>query len=288
MRDINKNEKEMLSEVREEMTKMGCWYETCGISHLPIYSGDEVYLILVGSSCLYNVCEDYHYSDYPMFGFPIKGKYNEYGGLESETIEIKEYFLDFIKEKTFYWKDSSNIYNFSSIDDFLQDVENLYLLDEKYVLPDEIEKTFFRKWFIHKELYDILMKSFSDKIVNDMKSSILSAMEKTLSKRDKEEYFAKNIPDYEKSLEDLNVLINGIMLKDNNSIITYIGNHIISTDDFEIYIEDILTSVLFTCLMNKIRNSFIGIISRGSQNDELNLHRTIAEWVINFCNKKET
>lgn len=64
---------------------MGCWNETCGITQIPIQSGDPVALVLIGHVGDHN--RDHAGSCYineqwsPKF-LPIFGSYNDYGGLQ--------------------------------------------------------------------------------------------------------------------------------------------------------------------------------------------------------------
>ena len=66
---------------------MGCWNGTCGISQLPINAGQRIWAFLIGvahySDCRY--ASGFCYSTdlgFPM-SLPIRGEYNDYGGIES-------------------------------------------------------------------------------------------------------------------------------------------------------------------------------------------------------------
>lgn len=82
---------------------MGCWNETCGITQLPICYRDKVRMILIVKSELdtrvnSNVC--YHYTTdlWMPFGLPLKGTYDEYGGLENIEKDIaSDLLLDTLK-----------------------------------------------------------------------------------------------------------------------------------------------------------------------------------------------
>ena len=67
---------------------MGCWNETCMFSNLPITNGDDIVLFIVA--------DVHHFFDLPNeehviteksmpISLPIKGKYNDYGGIVIDT-----------------------------------------------------------------------------------------------------------------------------------------------------------------------------------------------------------
>ena len=61
---------------------MGCWNATCAISNLPIFSGEEVYALLLCESPFEpnNFC--YATALWQPVGFYFHGSYNDYGALE--------------------------------------------------------------------------------------------------------------------------------------------------------------------------------------------------------------
>lgn len=80
---------------------MGCWNETCGISQMPICAGDPVRMFLIvenrygdtGPALCYNS------EIWKPFGLPLKGTYDEYGGLENiEEDALSDFLLETIKE----------------------------------------------------------------------------------------------------------------------------------------------------------------------------------------------
>lgn len=65
---------------------MGCWNESCMLTHLPIFSGEDVYaFLLLEHPFETNYC--YASGAYVPIAV-VRGKYNDYGGLE--TIEQKD------------------------------------------------------------------------------------------------------------------------------------------------------------------------------------------------------
>ena len=66
---------------------MGSWKETCMMSNLPIHCGDEVAAFVLRPT--YNVDEEgtvcYADDRYAPVGFPVRGKYDDYGCVEQIT-----------------------------------------------------------------------------------------------------------------------------------------------------------------------------------------------------------
>ena len=60
---------------------MGCWNETCFVSHLPIVSGEDCYAVLMAEN-YYEVSRCYPSSKYNPIAL-AKGQYNDYKNLES-------------------------------------------------------------------------------------------------------------------------------------------------------------------------------------------------------------
>lgn len=71
---------------------MGCWNETCMISHLPIYSGDRIVAIPIISS-VFDVenTRGIYSSDYwGIFLPPVRGTYDDYGSIENTNDPVFE------------------------------------------------------------------------------------------------------------------------------------------------------------------------------------------------------
>ena len=56
---------------------MGCWNETCGISNLPIHTGEKVCLFILGPTSNNGLAGEGYYADdlFVQLGFPIFGVY---------------------------------------------------------------------------------------------------------------------------------------------------------------------------------------------------------------------
>lgn len=80
---------------------MGCWSETCVISHLPINAGEKVRYILLQASPFSNCGKDANANTrWYMRDFPIKAEYNDYGSVENVNKEddfIYQHWLNGLK-----------------------------------------------------------------------------------------------------------------------------------------------------------------------------------------------
>ncbi len=80
---------------------MGCWNETCGITQLPIQYEDPVRMFLLVEQKRTIIDEPvyYHSSDcWVPFGLPLKGTYNDYGGIEHKKDDHSKFLLSKIKK----------------------------------------------------------------------------------------------------------------------------------------------------------------------------------------------
>ena len=76
---------------------MGCWNKTCGISNLPIYAGDPVYVFLLEESKHSNHCYSNHL--YSPVLVPFHSYYNDYGsGENSHGIGLRV-IIDSLKDQ---------------------------------------------------------------------------------------------------------------------------------------------------------------------------------------------
>jgi len=112
---------------------MGCWNGTCGISQMPILAGQRIWAFLIGvAGYRDNPSSSGHcYSTdlgFPMT-LPIRGKYNDYGGIES------------IEEN----------YNTELILDIFRDTEGDKFPDIETLLNDQVERDSYTFYVEDKE-----------------------------------------------------------------------------------------------------------------------------------------
>lgn len=65
---------------------MGCWNETCGLSHLPIFQGEDAVLVILKAmpKQFVNLAQ-WHDDMYTPVAPPLYGKYNDYGTIEPDS-----------------------------------------------------------------------------------------------------------------------------------------------------------------------------------------------------------
>lgn len=69
---------------------MGCWNETCALTHTPILAGEECYMVIVHRA---SAMKDYWQLEFPIFAWQgtFKGHYNDYGWLDEVDQEKYNY-----------------------------------------------------------------------------------------------------------------------------------------------------------------------------------------------------
>lgn len=79
---------------------MGCWNKTCGISKLPIFSGEKVYAFILEEQLTGFAGNDHHYpsSEWIPCRLPFVTRYNDYGGGEKSNW-VLDILLEEIKEQ---------------------------------------------------------------------------------------------------------------------------------------------------------------------------------------------
>lgn len=72
---------------------MGCWNETCVLTQLPIYAGSDVVELRIVQGARYRA-SDGAGDTALLFGLPLKGRYDDYGGVEDyerpELVELSD------------------------------------------------------------------------------------------------------------------------------------------------------------------------------------------------------
>ena len=88
---------------------MGCWYKTCGLSNLPILSGEDVYVFPILQKNYRERC--YTNSMWDPCLIPFESKYNEYGVGEESSGASLEYVINMISEILLEVEEGKNKYH---------------------------------------------------------------------------------------------------------------------------------------------------------------------------------
>ena len=131
---------------------MGCWNETCMLSHLQIMHGDTVKLIiLVNNNRDANKFTRVYYNEsYVPLILPIDATYNDYGGVENE--KVPSYTDRLLRSMTFENGDGTE-YEYDNMQDFVNDINE----GTGIYLKTMIGKSKLECVFVHAKLYDMLV-----------------------------------------------------------------------------------------------------------------------------------
>ena len=302
---------------------MGCWNETCDLSKLPIFYEDKVkFLILlnVGAGG-----KSYYYNDnYIPLALPMSGFYNDYGSIEN--IEVDDITLKFLSSTKFYIIDNSDKeisdekiekfshvlkhhgcssvslnamnsilnfkeYEFSTIKQFIDDVssESIYFnYHDKYYSLQLI--------MYHEDLYNNLVESFKTRIPYSQKENIYMLWNNKLKKyfKEREEYsLLKQIPEEEMDAETVKKLICYELAEPVFKTSQYNYNFIkqyekyIDEANLNGFIDQLTNYIIFSYILSYGRNGYYTTSGLGSQNEEMFIQKQIAQWILDFYNKKE-
>jgi len=272
---------------------MGCWNETCYISKLPILLGEEVVLILLRErEYIYDKrpYTSYAYEKYVPFGLPIFGKYNEYGNIEDVTnaSDVLEYLrcIDVVNYE-------GNTLDTKSLtkETLTEFTEKIYTEGE-YFLKNELGKNIpLYGMMIKKELYNRILNHFKNR--------------KCLSKNETyEEHIREKIKEFDEipkkyahitdeiTRENLqNFAINSIeatsiLIPDKPFDITSFLKNKIFKDKDEKAIDYLIDIVVFSYCLKALRMGYYCISGAGSQSEEMLIHKEVAKFVLEQCDKK--
>lgn len=247
---------------------MGSWYETCGVSNLPIMDDDEVVLFILEKT---NISRGFKINSfmkttdlYDPICLPIFGKYTGYGDIKDIIDEDDLVYNHMINLLQLNPEFNKEVLSVNNIEDLISQIERDSFNNLNFML-------------VHKKLYSELVDT-----VNNQKSYYNETTTK------KEELF-NTINDY-KTNDELNNLSNELLY----SNIGLPNDYIDCTDGrFEYYRDPSLIN-------EKFKNKFVDYISFyevmatsrimwtpqiGSQDMEIELPRIIADFMVETTNR---
>lgn len=302
---------------------MGCWNGTCMLSNLPINSGEEVKLILLKAKYDFVEKENiighsgYVYSDdllTPTY-FPISGIYDDYGGIEKIVEDWNYKFIEDSLRKKFgkqikvdgeikkNWNlknvlegiERGKLEHFSSegseIKKLAIEAYNIYRKQKnmnpetlkQWKLNSEIDDS--PQWhksklsfvLVRKDIWDYIVKSRIDNKEKDYYSDGKSLKFKEYAKLEFSKIFnigrlyeLTHYSDFAR--KNLNSLLK-IKKKENEGVLNLI---------FINFIEMFLVMEF----LSVVRRGWMIQPGSGSQCDEWEMHKNMAEKIIEVCNKK--
>lgn len=250
---------------------MGDWNQTCGLSRLAIRPGDKVVLLILNQSTESNCYGNgFCYSNeiHKPVVTPIKAEYFNYGEFKNveENLLVKSYLnkivdykLKEIPESNFLinnYLDNiiSNPLNIQEINFSIEDIVN-YLINQGD-LPGISYMVF------HRNLFYGLIKDFGNRILFDKEIPYREFLT---------ECFHRNLEYIQSRLTS----INGESFIDLIKILK-------SVNKLDIIKDDLIDLIIFDRLMNVSRMYYTPQSGVGSQCEEYEVHRIIAEFVLNF------
>ena len=126
---------------------MGCWNETCMVSHLPIHYGDRVVAIPIIEST-YDSVGVYSTDRWGMFLPPVRGEYDDYGNIENADDPVfEELAKAFLPERS----ELLNLSGAKFIESFLESISRG---EHDVELPQRIKLV-----FVHESIFDEMINA---------------------------------------------------------------------------------------------------------------------------------
>lgn len=226
------------------------WHGTCGITKLPIKDGENVYLFLLEKQNNDNNGGGVTYHDkmYKPIMIPIQGTYNDYGRIENIK-DIQNLIFEHIKPILEHEE--------LDIEAFIKNVERKEYNNLGFML-------------VHADLYKLIVKEMS------RRETIHETILREHCERQIKEFINKEEPKHLFGDDG-----------DNNSFEQFTRNHkslkklakTMKQTNIELKTE-FLDFYIFDIFMGISRNTWCIQSGSGSQAEEYNIHKIIAEYVI--------
>ena len=264
---------------------MGCWNETCALSRLPIFLGEPVVAIVtIGEPTIAGECY-YANDDTNMFTFPIRGKYDEYGSLEEDCIQMSDTTREFLLSCEIVTR-SGEPYKIESWNEFFRDINDLKIQSDN-------DDYFLGLMLVHQELWDNIIENYENRIYYKGEGTPKEKLPLLYEKRtnrilnDKKELFEKSV--VTRSWLDFFSLKREFFSSSIlcPTILDFIDNQIVlEGKDPDIFKEEYIRYVMTYQWMNLSRFAFFSYCGMGSQSQEMMIQRIIAEFIIKYTDKK--
>lgn len=263
---------------------MGCWNETCAVTHLPITMMEPMMVIpLIGSGMSTKVTQ--HDTVFEPLSFPFRSTYNDYGGIESidksdELILKKQLIRHGIMEQheiEHKWPEKGMVGYINEL------IYQGFEITGTGEYPDNVDFM-----FVREDVYKMLIREMGGRRPYKNKKTIeylyAKKLEKGLNEIQKERKIWKEekIMDY-KLQEVLNRFGRfnrfGKMFKELQLLD--------STISMKGFIGLFAEMAVFGTALNWLRMGYLSPTSgAGSQLREMDLHRKLAELVIQITDKE--
>lgn len=271
---------------------MGCWNETCMLSHMQIMSGDDVkVIILVNTDNKSNPC--YHNVNYAPLVLPFDGEYDEYGGIITKN-EYVPFYTDCVLENLdFRLKDESE-YKYKTVEELISQIvssDGLYVITNNICdrKPKKLECV-----YIHKELYDILVKDFKSRVPYNQTKDIYTLYTEKYEKigkmllRLKELHKKKDKDDFMESFDLKHKAIEA-MFKPSQYNYNFNESYMHINDIYEIdhekLLSDMVDYIMFAESLEFGRYGYLSRSGAGGQDADVRVQKLIAEFILRFSER---
>ena len=295
---------------------MGCWNGTCNISNMPIFAGDKVVfipLMKAHDGVVFNTC--YPTDNFIPLGFPIVGRYNDYGGLYD--IEISDANQGYLKTLKFYFtgRDESEKYvrvrEYPNFEDFVNnvlctvegcyvDTENMDSVKSEKFEDNKAEVNFM---MIHYDLYQSLMGNMRNRIPYGHSETLETLLKNKFS------FVFEDSLDKVKKVRDTIFSMDG-HYNEGAKMLFYMYLHNLSNEIFnkadtfyterwnyfvESMVEDesireelikcAVDKYIFMLVLSRMRKGYLCDSGCGSQSAETKLHLIMADFITSQVRK---
>lgn len=266
---------------------MGCWNQTCGISHLPILSDDEVIVIpLVETNELRSIVACSYDDNYAPLCFPIVGKYDEYGCIED--VKVSKNTMELLKSLIIVWEDDEP-YEMKTIEEFIEDIEhcNIYLKTNSLIN----DKSRIKCVFYNKKLYDTLVEEFAkqkpyyqkegDFTLSELYTEALEAIAKNYSNDKYEDAYDLKLA----YMKVMKISSYGYSFLEN--FIRMFLKEKSDVSALRAFNEELLNYKLFVLAVSTGRYGFGTLSGAGSQESCVLVQRIVAKFILEYTENNE-
>lgn len=256
---------------------MGCWNETCMLSHLPIMMDDAIKVIILIKRNNEPRSENVYFDDgYTPLTFPFDATYNDYGGIED--FDLSAYTLAQIASAKLFTKEDTP-YEFTSVEQLIDDINQTDVYIKTAMGMRKLECV-----YIHKKLYDTLIEKISTrKPYNQSKSISELLMEKYNGVKDKWLAVIESGKPFDKENWITMRLVESVF--ENANAYSFIQNlivcNLIKADDIDKFIKEAHDYRLFTYTLSEGRIGYITRCGTGDQCRSIFTQKIIAEFILN-------
>lgn len=260
------------------------------LSHLQIIAGDDIKLIiLVRNSESKHHC--YYDEDYSPLTLPIDGIYNDYGGICEEN--VPPYTEELLRSFTFVDKDEEK-YEFTTVKELVDAItegDGLYLYNKMYY-----HKT--RKLecvFLHRKLYDILVKDFKRRKPYNRTETIYELYRRRYEKLKSmilELYPIQDSDDIAEMRREYSLIrkIDDMLFESSHCGYSfpkkYVEAKVLNEQNIDAFMKEIIDYIMFGSSLQFGRYGYLSRCGAGGQDRDVRVQNLIAKFVINFSKRR--